>query len=76
MKKNTLTACSPKGQDTKQRLKVTLEFWIVEYPFIAITPRSTSTQSGSACYDPLYRSNIPVRKLFVFDRNTRYHITV
>ena len=26
----------------------------MEYPFIAITPRSTQTQSGSMCRVPLY----------------------
>ena len=33
----------------------------VEFPFIAITPRSTMTHSGSTCYGPIYRSNRSVK---------------
>ena len=29
------------------------EFWEIEYPFIAFTPRSTLTQSGSTCWGPI-----------------------
>ena len=47
-----------------------------EYTFIAITPRSTVTQSCSTCEGLIYTSNRPIWKLFVFDRNTWYYITV
>ena len=44
------------------------------YSFVAITPRSTLTQSGSTCF--IYWSNRSVWKLLVLDWNTWYHITV
>ena len=44
----------------------------LEYSFIAITPRSTLTQSGSTCWGFIYGSNSSVWKLFVLDRNTWY----
>ena len=39
-----------------------------EFPFIAITPRSTLTRSSSACEGPISVSNRSVQKLFIFDR--------
>ena len=47
-----------------------------KYPFFAIPPRSTLTQSGSACSSPICGSNRFICKLFVLDRNTCYHITM
>ena len=44
---------------------------IVEYPFIVITPWSTLTQNGCACFDFIFESNEYVQKLFVFDRSMR-----
>ena len=37
-----------------------------EYPFIAITPRSTVTRSGNTYKGPIPGSNGSVLKLFVF----------
>ena len=48
----------------------------VKYPFITITPKSTLTWSGCICYGPIYESNRSVCKLFVFNKNTGYDITV
>ena len=42
------------------------------YSFIAITPRFTLKQSGSLICGPYWT----VGKLFVFDSNTWYHITM
>ena len=42
----------------------------VEYPFFAITPRSTLTWSGSTYKFPIYGSNRSAKKLFIFGRNT------
>ena len=49
--------------------------WIVQLSFIAITPRSTMTRSGSTCLDPIYESNRFVWKIFVLDSNTWNHMT-
>ena len=38
----------------------------VEYLFVAITPRSTLTRWGSACYGTIYRSNGCI-KIIVLD---------
>ena len=46
----------------------------MEFRFIDITPRAT--QSGSIYEGSISKSNRFVCKLFVFDRNTSYHITV
>ena len=42
----------------------------VEYPFIAITPKSTQTRSGCFRFDLNYGLEKSVWKLLVLDRNT------
>ena len=46
---------------------------IMEYSFIAITPMSTLTQSGSTCKSSIYGLNRSVLKLLVLDKNTWNH---
>ena len=41
------------------------DLWSVEYPFIAITPRSTLTWIVNTCEGSIYESNQSVCKLFI-----------
>ena len=59
---------NPLKNDMKQHLMVWLLFWnsgSTVYSFIAITPRSTLTLSGSIWSGPIYGSNRSVWKLLV-----------
>ena len=58
------------GYDTKLHLMVMLQFWGMKYLFIAITPMSTLTRSGSTCQGPINECNRSIQKLFVFNGNT------
>ena len=45
----------------------------VGLPFI--TPRATLIWNGSTCLSHIYRANRSAKKLYLFNRNTGYHIT-
>ena len=45
-----------------------LVIYSVEYPFIAINPRSNLTACGCTCLDSIYRSNRSVWKWIIYDK--------
>ena len=54
-----------------------LELWVIwSHLFVAITPRSTLTQTGSNGSGLMYIFNRSVWKLSVLDKNTKNHINV
>ena len=70
------------GYDSKLHLMTRLQFWsFVQYPFIAITPRPTLTQSGSTCKSPINGSNrtnhfTVCKQISDFKLNCWNHLTV
>ena len=54
------SVCYPKCNNSKLRLMMRQSSGVLnneEYPFIAITPRSTLTQNSCTCSSPIYGSN-------------------
>ena len=47
----------------------------IEYPFIAITPRSTLALSDSTCDDTIYGSDRSIGKLLILTKNTWNDLT-